>query len=389
MKIALVSPYDFCYPGGVVNHIIALEKQLSKMGHDVKIIAPTSRDVEGYENFIKIGNAHCFPAKGTTLRISTSLCLEPRIREVMEREKFEIFHLHEPCMPMLCSALLKFADAPIVGTFHASGVIPNYYYGWPVTTYKLKKRRHRIVGKIAVSQPAMDYANKYVPGEYEIIPNGIDLDIFHPDVKPLEQYLDGKLNILFVGRLEKRKGLKYLINAFKIVKNAFPDSRLIVVGPGVRFRRKYENKVRREHIEDVVFVGKVSLEEMPRYYKTADVYCSPAVSGESFGIVLLEAMAVGTPIVATDIPGYRTVLTSGKEGLLVRPRDSKLLASAICSILSDKELRMQMGANGILTSSEYDWKKVSRRIYDYYLKVLGRETPSEPADDEQKSEVLI
>ena len=97
------------------------------------------------------------------------------------------------------------------------------------------------------------------------------------------------------------------------------------------------------NISNVVFVGKVSLEEMPRYYKTADVYCSPAVSGESFGIVLLEAMAVGTPIVATDIPGYRTVLTSGKEGLLVRPRDSKLLASAICSILSDKELRMQMG----------------------------------------------
>jgi phosphatidylinositol alpha-mannosyltransferase len=373
----------------VVNHIIALEKQLSKMGHDVKIIAPTSRAVEGYNNFIKIGNAHCYPVKGTTLRISTSLCLESRIKEVMKQEKFDIFHLHEPCMPMLCSALLKFADAPIVGTFHASGVIPNYYYGWPITTYKLRKRRHRIVGKIAVSKPAMEYANKYVPGEYEVIPNGIDLDIFHPGVKPLDEYMDGKLNILFVGRLEKRKGLKYLIDAFKIVKEVFPDSRLIVVGPGVRFRRKYENKVRREHIEDVVFIGKVPFEELPRYYKTADVYCSPAVSGESFGIVLLEAMAVGTPIVATDIPGYRSVLTNAKEGLLVHPRKSKPLADALCRILANKELRIQMGANGIMTSQEYDWKKVSRRIYDYYLKVLGRKIPQEPAGNEEKTEVMV
>ena len=389
MKIALVSPYDFSYPGGVVNHIVALEKQLSKMGHDVKIIAPTSRVVDGHENFTKIGKARCFPVKGTTLRISTSFRLAPRIKEVVEREKFDIFHLHEPCMPMLCSAMLKFADAPIVGTFHASGVIPNYYFGWPVTTYKLKRRRQRIAGKIAVSKPAMEYAKKYMPGDYQVIPNGIDLDYFHPNVKPMEEYLDGKLNILFVGRLEKRKGLKYLINAFKIVKKTFPYSRLIVVGPGVRFRKKYENKVRREHIEDVVFAGKVSLEDLPRYYKTADVYCSPAVSGESFGIVLLEAMAVGTPIVATDIPGYASVLTNGKEGLLVRPRKSKPLAEAICRLLSDKELRVQMGANGIVSSKKYDWKKVALQVYDYYLKVLGNKSELKPANDEEKSEVPV
>ncbi len=359
------------------------------MGHDVKIIAPTSRTVDNHDNFVKIGKARCFPVKGTTLRISTSLRLASRIKEVVEREKFDIYHLHEPCMPMLCSSMLKFADAPIVGTFHASGVIPNYYFGWPVTTYKLKRRRHRIAGKIAVSKPAMDYAKKYVPGDYQVIPNGIDPDYFHPDVKPIEKYLDGKLNILFVGRLEKRKGLKYLIDAYKIVKKTFPDSRLLVVGPGVRFRRKYENKVKREHIEDVVFVGKVPFEELPRYYKTADVYCSPAVSGESFGIVLLEAMAVGTPVVASDIPGYASVLTNGKQGLLVRPRKSKLLARAICRILSDKELRLQMGANGISTSREYDWKKVARQVYDYYLKVLGEKSVSKPAGDEEKSEVLV
>ena len=128
---------------------------------------------------------------------------------------------------------------------------------------------------------------------------------------------------------------------------------------------------------------------MPRYYKTADVYCSPAVSGESFGIVLLESMAVGTPVVATDIPGYASVLTNGKEGLLVRPRKSKLLAEAICRVLSDKEMRSRMGANGILTSREYDWKKVARQIYGYYLKVLGMKPEPEPSGDEEKSEILV
>ncbi|MFA5629696.1 MAG: glycosyltransferase family 4 protein [Dehalococcoidales bacterium] len=387
MKIALVSPYDFAYPGGVVNHIVALEKRLIEMGHDVTIFAPTSKPILDYDNFIKIGNAYPYPVKGTTLRISTSLNLAPRIKEILEQEDFDIFHLHEPCMPMVCSSFLKFATAPIVGTFHASGVIPNYYYGWPITTYKLRKRRPNIVGKIAVSKPAMEYAQKYVPGDYQVIPNGIDLDCFNPNVEIIEEFNDDKLNILFVGRLEKRKGLKYLIDAYKIVKEKHPNSRLIVIGPGTRFRKKYEAKVKRDNLEDVHFLGKVSAEDLPRYFKTADIYCSPAVSGESFGIVLLEAMAVGTAIVASDIPGYRSVLTDDKEGLLVRPRRSKLLAKALDRLLSDKELRLQMGQSGIETSQIYDWNKVALQVYNYYLKVLVK--TADPKDDEKKSTVSV
>lgn len=386
MKIALVSPYDFSYPGGVVNHIIALEKQLTKMGHDVKIIAPTSKAVENQEsNYVKIGKARPFPVKGTTLRVSTSFRLGPRIKEVLEKEQFDILHLHEPCMPMLCSAMLKFADVPIVGTFHASGVMPNYYFGWPVATFKLKRRRHKIVGKIAVSKPALLYAKKYVPGDYDVIPNGIDLEHFNPDIKPFEKYLDGKLNILFVGRLEKRKGVKYLIKAYNIVKEKYPDSRLIIIGPGRRFRRKYENMVNRKKLEDVVFLGNVPYEDLPRYYKTADIFCAPAVSGESFGIVLLEAMAVGTPIVATNIDGYASVLTDGKEGLLVPPRNSRKLADALCRAMADKNLRFEMGARGILTSHEYDWKKVSQRVYEYYLKILDENSLSQPTAQEEQT----
>jgi len=225
-------------------------------------------------------------------------------------------------------------------------------------------------------------------GDYQVIPNGIDLDQFNPDVNPIEKYLDGKLNILFVGRLEKRKGVKYLIRAYTIVKEKYPDSRLIIVGPGIRFRRKYENMVKKDNLGDVVFLGNVPFEDLPRYYKTADVFCSPAVSGESFGIVLLEAMAVGTPIVATNIDGYASVLTNGKEGLLVPPRNSRELASAICKILSDRQLRYEMGARGILTSHEYDWRKVSQRIYEYYLKALNWQSISTSTAEDNNSKTF-
>jgi phosphatidylinositol alpha-mannosyltransferase len=140
----------------------------------------------------------------------------------------------------------------------------------------LKRRRRKLVGKIAVSKPARDFAKEYIPGYYNIIPNGIDIKHFSPDVSPIEEFCDGKLNILFVGRMEKRKGLNYLLKAYKQVKQEIPNCRLIIVGPGTRFRRKYERQVRHNGLSDVIFVGYASYDELPKYYKTAHIYCSPA-----------------------------------------------------------------------------------------------------------------
>ena len=147
--------------------------------------------------------------------------------------------------------------------------------------------------------------------------------------------------------------------------------RLIIVGPGTRFRKKYEKYVRRRGLSDVVFVGLVSYDELPRYYKTADIFCSPAIGGESFGIILLEAMAVGRPIVATNIEGYASVITHGREGLLVPPKDDKELARALLSLISDEPLRRRMGAQGMLTAQGYDWVRVARRVLDYYVRILS------------------
>jgi len=375
MKIALVSPYDFIYPGGVVNHILALNNQLTKMGHDVRIIAPASRAVADAScQFVAIGKARPIPVRGTTIRIAISLRLASKIKEVLAREKFDIIHLHEPFMPMLCSAILRFSDTVNIGTFHATSGKPGYYWGWPISAYMLHRRRHKLVGKIAVSKPAKDFASKYVPGEYDIIPNGIDLGHFSSSVLPIDEFCDGKLNILFVGRLEKRKGFNYLLKAYRRVKKEFPKSRLIVVGPGTRFRSKYEKQVRKNNIADVVFIGNVAYDELPCYYKTADIFCSPAIGQESFGIVLLEAMAVGKPVVATNIEGYAGVLTHGREGLLVPPKNELELAGALIKLMSDDSLRRQMGSMGLVTAQKYDWEKVARRVYDYYVKVL-RELP--------------
>ncbi len=372
MKIALVSPYDFAYPGGVVNHILALDNQFTKMGHEVRIIAPASQAVPTIgDRFIPIGRPRPIPASGSICRITISVRLASRIKEVLAREKFDIIHLHEPFMPMLCSAVLRFSDTANVGTFHAYHGSPGYNFGWPISAVMLYRRRRKLVGKIAVSKPARDFASKHVPGYYTIIPNGVDLEHFSPDVSPIERFRDGKVNILFVGRLEKRKGLDHLLKAYRRVKAEVPNSRLIVVGPGTRLRKKYEKHVRRHKLEDVVFAGYTSYDELPRYYKTADIFCTPATGGESFGIVLLEAMAVGTPVVATNIEGYASVMTQGKEGLLVPPKDDKELARALLSLISDEPLRQQMGARGMVTAQEYDWRKVARRVFEYYIRILS------------------
>ena len=223
-----------------------------------------------------IGRARPLPVRGTTIRISMSLRLASKIKEVLEREKFDVVHLHEPFMPMLCSAVLRFSDDAVnIGTFHACHGSPGYNFGWPFSKMMLRRRRRKLNGKIAVSTVALDYASKYVPGDYEIIPNGIDLEHYNTNVPPIKRFCDGRINILFVGRLEKRKGFDRLLKAYMRVKKDVPECRLIVVGPGVRFRRKYEKYVHNHNIPDVVFAGMVSYDELPRYYQTADIFCAP------------------------------------------------------------------------------------------------------------------
>jgi phosphatidylinositol alpha-mannosyltransferase len=372
LKIALVSPYDFAYPGGVAIHISYLEHHLARMGHDVKVIAPASKAVSGFgDRFISIGSPRPIPTSGSIARLTISPWLSKRVKAVLEKEKFDIIHLHEPLMPMLCTTVLRLSQTANIGTFHASSGNPGYNFARPLSTWLLKRWFRKLHGKIAVSQPAMEFANSYFAGYYNIIPNGVDIEHFSPDVSPIEKFRDGKLNILFVSRLEKRKGLNYLLEAFKQVKREIPKSRLIVVGPGTRLRRKYEKEVKRSGLKDVVFAGLVPYEKLPRYYKTADVFCAPATGWESFGIILLEAMAAGKPVVASNIDGYARVVAHNVEGLLVPPGDKETLAQALISLLTDESLRREMGARGRVKALEYSWERIAQNVLQYYIRVLS------------------
>jgi len=372
MKIALVSPYDFAYPGGVANHISALERQFTKMGHEVKVIAPASKVVPDFgDKFIPIGKPRPIPASGSIIRVTISLRLASTIKAVLDQENFDIIHLHEPFMPMLCTAILRFSHTANIGTFHACQGRPGYNFGRPISTIMLKRRNRKLNGKIAVSKPAMEFASKYVPGYYTIIPNGIDLDHFSPNVSPIDEFCDGKVNILFVGRLEKRKGVNYLLKAYKRVKQEISNSRLIIVGPGTRLRGKYEKQVKRSGLKDVVFVGYVSYDELPRYYRTADIFCAPATGRESFGIILLEAMAMGKPIVASNIEGYANLVTHGVDGLLVPPKHEEKLAQSLITLMASESLRQEMGAKGRVKAADYGWEHIARRVLNYYVRLLS------------------
>ncbi|MBI2936134.1 MAG: glycosyltransferase family 4 protein [Chloroflexi bacterium] len=367
MKIALVSPYDFAFPGGVTVHITHLARQFIRLGHSVKILAPSSQppSQEHRDLFVWLGRPVSIASGGSTARITLSLWLFPKVRALLRQEQFDIIHLHEPLTPALPYFVLKCSPSVNVATFHAYHERPKLY---PFARYLSRGSMEKLHGRIAVSRPAMEMVSHYFPGEYRIIPNGIDVDHFTHRLPPLSQFADGKVNLLFVGRLEKRKGLKYLLGAYSRLKWDYPNLRLIVVGPGEPDKDSYRLMGER-NLHDVVFTGMVRYEELPRYYQTADIFCAPATGKESFGIVLLEAMASGTPVVASAIEGYSNLVTS-EEALLVKPKDEEALALGIRLLLEAPALRRQMVAAGLRRVEEYRWERVAAQVLDYYQETL-------------------
>ena len=365
-KIALVSPYDHAFHGGVADHINSLAAQFREWGHTVKIIAPCkSADAIDDDDFIPMGRAVPIPSGGSIARVSFSVWLKPQIKQMLEREAFDVVHFHEPFAGLISKDMLSLIDpmeSTAIGTFHT-------YEG--TRLYKIGAKHlampyfRMLQGRIAVSLPAHRFISRHFPGDYEIIPNGIQVDDF-ADAEPFEHLKsDGMINLLFLSRLEKRKGLKYLLGAFSRLKWEWPNLRLLVAGGGEPDADSLRILSER-NLQDVVFLGRVSDEDKFRYYKTADIYCAPATGRESFGIVLLEAMAAGTPIVASGIDGYSSVITHGREGLLVPPKDEDALADALATLLKDATLRRRLATAGTMNVQEYRWERVARRVMDCY-----------------------
>ena len=368
MKIALVSPYDWLTPGGVNRHVEQLAGHLASAGHVVRILAPASEPVAD-PRVIVAGYPVPIPAAGSSARISLDPLLGRRVRRILDDEQFDVVHVHEPLMPTLPIQVLRHSraanpDVVNVGTFHARKDGGNRLYGYG--RLLLKRWFREIDGKIAVSPPAARYVERYFPGYYNVIPNGVDIERWDdPALEPLPEFDDGAVNILYVGRAEKRKGLPYLIRAFGIVNARDPHTRLIVVGPDSRHWHRYRTSVDGGR-RNVVFRSDVSNADLPRYHRSADIFCSPATGHESQGIVLLEAMAARLPVVASNIDGYASVLTNGVEGRLVPPQDVIALADALTALVRDPAQRARMATAGRQRAEHYSWPRITARLLAYY-----------------------
>ena len=368
MKIGLVCPYIYPERGGVAQHVQHLYENLRLRGHDVRIITAShgpQRASEG--DILRIGVGFSVPLNGSIGTLTFSPRYVSQVRELLDRERFDVLHLHEPFVPLLSLFLLRESRSVNIATFHAyAGFSPSYEVGSRV----MKDHAARLHGRIAVSAAARHFIDRFFPGDYKIIPNGVDIPRFAGAV-PLARWQDGTPNVLFVGRHEPRKGLLDLLKAHRILRRTGYENRLLIVGSGPQ-EREARRYVATRGLQAVEFLGRVTDAEKAQLFRTADVFASPATGGESFGIVLLEAMAAGAPIVASDIHGYKGVVRRGREGLLVPPHEPKELATAIARLLDDPHLRAEMSAAGRARAEQFSWPRVTAKVDDYYGFVIRR-----------------
>jgi phosphatidylinositol alpha-mannosyltransferase len=368
MKIGLVTPYIYPLPGGVNGHVRYLYENLIARGHDVRIISSThgpQRSSEG--DVIRLGYGFSVPTNGSVGTLTFSHRYPQLVNEMLERERFDVLHFHEPFVPFLSLQLLRSSTSVNIATFHAyAGWSPSYEFG----KRALQGFASRLHGRIAVSAAARHFIDRYFPGDYKLIPNGVDLKRY-VGIQPFARWRDGTANIFFVGRFEARKGLLYLLKAYRVLRKEGYDCRLLVAGSGPQ-EREARRYIATRRLQGVELLGRVSEEDKPRYFATADVYVSPATGQESFGIVLLEAMAAGTAIVCSDIHGYKGVVRRGEQALLVPPRDVDALVDALKQLLVDARLRARLGESGRERAVQYSWENITAKVDDYYGFVIRR-----------------
>ena len=368
MKIGIVTPYAYPMPGGVNDHVGSLYRVLRARGHDVRIITSSHGLQKASEgDIIRVGKGFSVPFNGSMGTITLSPTYLAQVRAILERERFDVLHYHEPFVPFLSLVTLTLSTSVNVGTFHAFGGLSiSYEFGKRMLGHYAGK----LHGRIAVSPAARHFISRYFPGEYKIVPNGVEPGRYQRAV-PIARYRDGVPNVLFVGRMEPRKGLIHLLRAFRKLQRDGVRARLLLVGtgPGEREARRY---VLTRQLDDVEFLGRVSEAQKAQLFKTADIYVSPATGRESFGIVLLEAMSAGAPIICSDIHGYRGVVRRERDGILVEPGNADALATSIRRLIDDPALRAQLSCAGEERAQLFTWERVGQAVEEYYGFVIRR-----------------
>ncbi|MDP2664292.1 MAG: glycosyltransferase family 4 protein [bacterium] len=365
MKIGLISFHTFSQPGGVKNHILGLYDEFKKRGLYVKIIAPRRSGREKYpKDVILLGTS--IPLKIAGTQSDLGINFNPfAINKLFKKEKFDVLHFHNFGFPSGIQILERSKSLNVL-TFHANIEKNKLFKIFPFILKAFNKEvREEIDGIIGVNPLNLKVFKDY-KGPKTVIPNGIDLNKFKPEGSRIKKYLDGRINILFLGRIEERKGLIYLLKSYKILDKKYDNIRLIIVGEGPSEQEclKFINK---NKLRNVVFERHIKEEDVPSYYRTCDIYCSPAIYGESFGIVLVEAMATGKPVVAFANSGYKIVLNRGKgKRFLAEPKDYRTLSKKIEELIRSKKLRSEIGRWGIEESKKYSWPKIADQVLAFY-----------------------
>ena len=363
MRIALVTEYYYPHLGGVCEHVHFFAREARRRGHHVDIITSRIPGAEEQPNVIRLGRSQPVYANGSQARITLGLGLRRQMRRTLREGRYDIVHVHSPLTPVLPLLAIEEADCPVIGTFHT------YFdrsFGYTLGRRYFQKRLDMLSAAIAVSHSTTVALERYFEADWRIIPNGIDTDVFEPSAPVPIGFPTADPTILFLGRFDPRNGLTTLIEAFRHVKGKERPAKLVVVGDGP-LREHYYRQANGD--PDIKFVGAV-LEGRPSYYANSTVYACPTTKA-SFGITLLESMACETPVVCSDILGFRDVVKDGREALMVPCGDRGALADALVRVLDDPLLANRLGRAGRLEALGYSWSRVTERVLELYQSVLA------------------
>src|SRR5256714_1909650 len=366
LRIALVTEYYYPHLGGICEHVHFFAREARRFGHQVDIITSNIPGARPEPHVVRIGKSQPVYANGSQARFTWGFELRKTLRRVFSLGQYDIIHVHSPLSPVLPVLAIEEASCPVVGTFHT--YFDNsiaYAFG----RRYFQKRLDQLAAAIAVSHSTTIALNRYFEANWTIVPNGIDTDVFNPHVpRPPALRTDVPV-ILFLGRFDPRNGLTTLIESFQKVRGKNRQAQLVVVGDGP-LRKHYYRAAGGD--PGITFVCSV-LGERPGYYAHSGMYPCPTTK-DSFGITLLESMAFETPVVCSDIYGFRDVVKHEREALMVHCGDREDLADAIVRLLEDETLRARLGKRGRQEAQRYSWSRVAEAVLDIYTAVLGRGT---------------
>jgi phosphatidylinositol alpha-mannosyltransferase len=367
MKIGIVSEYYYPLLGGITEHVHFFSKECARQGHEVTLITSNKRGKLSYPKnddveIIRLGRSIPYYSNGSFAGVTIGLGLKRRMREIMKSRGFDIVHMHSPAVPVLPILTHLTSTGPTVGTFHT-------YFEWnPLYAFYQRVAQDAIEnldGRIAVSRLCVEALQKYFTADFTVIPNGVDIEYFSTSQGRLEKFRDGRINILFLARLDPRNGLEALIKAFRIVHRKHKDTRLIVVGDGP-LRWYFKTLVDHGIANDVHFEGFAN-GIRPDYYDVSDIFCFP-VQKASFGITILEAMAARKPIVCSDLPAFHDILDG--DCRYIDPYDEHDLAAKLMELVENESMRRELGEKGRRRVDRYSWKNVTQEVLGLYREIL-------------------